>query len=232
MASLRIVPHALRAIGPSFSVGVLLTTLTSPAHAVRITDPVNDFLSTYTAGPQAADLDVVAAEVSLVGDRLLFSVTLNGQIGTTPGAAAYVFGLDRGQGVPFFALDNPPVATNVQFDAALVLIPDNDFVAVDDIVPDDTRTVLSPSVFTISGNEIVAELPLSLFPSRGRTAAQYTFNFWTRFPAGISNDQLADFAPDNSNAQITVVPEPSSVLGLCIAGTMALVYRGRRYKTN
>lgn len=221
------IPQTLQAIGPLVGVGMLFAALTSPVRAASITDPVNDFLPTYTAGPQAVDLDIVAAEVSLSGDRLLFSGTLNGQIGTTPNVL-YVFGLDRGQGTPIFAADNPPVGSNVLFDAALVLFPANNLVFVDDLIA-GTTTTLSPSDFTVSGNEIVADLPLSLFPSQGRAAAQYTFNLWTRFLVDGSNDELADFAPDNSNAEITVVPEPSSVVGLCVTGVLALSYwmRGR-----
>jgi PEP-CTERM motif len=53
-------------------------------------------------------------------------------------------------------------------------------------------------------------------PSQGRAFDAYGFNLWPRdasVPAG--NAQIADFAPDNSNAivsRVTAVPEPETYL--------------------
>src|SRR5262245_50789143 len=66
------------------------------------TDPVGDFLPTYT-GPQNAGLDVVAHEVIVQEDRMIFHGRMAGPVAATQAIGGlYLFGLDRGQGTPRF----------------------------------------------------------------------------------------------------------------------------------
>jgi hypothetical protein len=61
---------------------LILAVWLAPAHAALIPDPVGDFLSTYT-GPHDPGLDVLAHEVTLVGDRLNFFGQMAGPIAPT-----------------------------------------------------------------------------------------------------------------------------------------------------
>ena len=56
----------------------------------------------------------------------------------------------------------------------------------------------------------------------------YTANLWPRSELLLIDEVIADFAPDNSNAAVTVVPEPGmfGLVGLGIAG----VYLRRQAK--
>jgi hypothetical protein len=81
----------------------LLRVLPVAANA-GITDPVGDFLSTYT-GTKDPGLDVVSANVTLEGAQFGKLATMDGAIaplaGTLPGAV-FVWGLDRGAGTERF----------------------------------------------------------------------------------------------------------------------------------
>jgi len=186
-----------------------------------VIDPVNDFRAAY-AGPRNGDLDVVTTQVTFTGTQFLFAGTMNAPIGTTPGAF-YVFGINRGEGTARFGA----IAPNVLFDSVVVIRPGGASTVTDQIL--GTTTPLSNANIMIFGNSFLAQVPASLLPSRGFSFAQYTFNLWPRFQvgsAGNSNTDIADFAPDNGNALVTVaptaVPEPSTMIllgtGLAAAG--------------
>src|SRR5215510_7359588 len=85
---------------------VLLADPNCPVWATTITDPLGDFLPTYT-GPQDAGLDVLTHEVTLVGDRLNFFGKMAGLIAPTQSIGGlYLIGVDRGLGTPRF-LNSP-----------------------------------------------------------------------------------------------------------------------------
>ena len=188
------------------------------ARAGLIFDPVNDFLPTYTAGPKNGDLDVTAVGVTFNGSSFVLTATLNGPLGTTPGAL-FVWGVDRGAGTARFGA----IAPGVRFDAVVVLQA-NATGSVTRIVGGGT-SALSPGDVTVSGNTLTASVPASFLPSLGKAEADYTFNLWPRLGAG-NNNQISDFAPDNSNIGATAVPEPSSV-ALASLGGLILLARWR-----
>src|SRR5262245_41807536 len=106
---------------------LLLAGLQCPATAAPISDPLGDFLPTYT-GPHDAGLDVLAHEVTLAGDRLTFFGQMAGQIAPTQAIGGlYLIGVDRGQGTPRF-LNSPPapptIGPNVKWDAIVRILPD------------------------------------------------------------------------------------------------------------
>ncbi len=217
-------PTAMKSILAWLFAGAVLLCMPAPARA-DIIDPTGDFLPTYTAGPRGADLDVTFADVALDAStgRFLFTGTVNGSIGTTPGAL-YVFGLDRGRGTERFLSGSPSIGAGVFFDSVLILRPDatgrfNDFITPGNSV--DITTGI-----TIRGNTIMADLPTSLFPTQGRSVDRYTFNLWPRVGVG-QNNQVADFAPDASNFRARAVPEPAS-LTLLVVGLGLLVTRVAR----
>jgi len=189
------------------------------AEAVLISDPVNDFIPTYTAGPKNGDLDVTSVGVTFNGSRFVLTATLNGTLGTTPGAL-FVWGVDRGAGTARFGA----IAPGVLFDSVVVLQADATG-TVNRIVGGGS-SILAPGDVTVSGNTLTAIVPASFLPSLGKPEAEYTFNLWPRLGAG-NNNQISDFAPDNSNIGATVVPEPSSIV-LASLGGLILLARWRR----
>lgn len=185
--------------------------LVGHSQAAVATDTTNDFIPTYT-GPQGGDLDVVSAEVTLdtTLNTLSFRATLNAAVGTTTGAF-YVFGLNRGAGTARFGA----IATGVLFDMVVLLRPDGSG-QVNNLTGGGS-TNFAPGLVQISGSTISTTLlPLAFFPSEGLSAANYTWNLWPRVSTVTGNAAISDFAPDNSNAGVTVVPTTSvaSLLGL------------------
>jgi hypothetical protein len=193
--------------------------LASSAHGALITDPVGDFLATYT-GPQGGDLDVVSAQVFYNGTTFTFTSTQNGAVGTTAGGL-YVWGIDRGANLaPFGAF-----APGVLFDAVVVLVPGGQSF-VDDIL----SSVITPiAAATVSGNSISDVVAASLLPSSGFTAQNYLVDLWPR--NGLASGaaglvQIADFAPNANDAAVTVTPEPAT--GLLFGSAIALLALVRR----
>ncbi len=186
-------------------IGIFASTTALAAPSI---DPAGDFIASYT-GPQNADLDVLSSQVLLQGGVFDFTATLGGAIGTTDGGF-YVFGVDRGAGTARFG----PLASNVLFDS-VVVINNNGTGFTRDLLLGVT-TVLAPGAISISGASLSAFVDASLLPSAGFAPSSYTYNLWPRSP-GAGNATIADFAPDNANAAITAVPEPTS-WALLIAG--------------
>jgi hypothetical protein len=212
--SLRLGPSAVRA-------ALALAALSlagQAAHASTVTDPAGDFLSTYT-GPHNGDMDAISASAFDDGTNVTLSATLNGAIGTTP-TGFYVFGIDRGGGLPLLTFSSPAVGAGVNFDAVAVLIPGGgSFV---DVILPTAETPVSLTDVTFSGSGFTAVIPLADLPSNGFTPDHFLYNLWPRDGIGtMNNDQIPDFAPDATDFAASV-PEPATwgllMLGFGLAG--------------
>jgi PEP-CTERM motif len=201
-----------------FALGVT----SAPLFAEPIIDAPNDFLSTFTTGPKNGDLDVLSAEVFFDGTNFTFTSTENGPIGTTDGSL-FVWGVDRGLHNRFFGDFRP----GVLFDIVIVLRPDLTGLVID-FAPNPAAPVdLAPGSVTKNGNTIQAVVPAYLLPSKGLLPADYRANFWPRVGLDAANNaQISDFAPENSDAAVTLTPEPSTLLFL--GGGLIVVARLRR----
>jgi hypothetical protein len=196
------------------------STFAGSARAATVTDPAGDFLATYT-GPHNGDMDVLSVSAVVSATDVTLSATLAGPIGTTSGGA-YVFGVDRGGGLPLLTFGTPSVGAGVTFDAVAVLLPGGGSF-VDVLLP----TTLSPTPLadvTFSGSTLKAVIPLSLLPSNGFTPDHYLYNLWPRDGLDTSdNGQISDFAPDATT--FAAVPEPGAwsmiLLGFGALGAMA-----------
>ncbi|MBX9738130.1 MAG: hypothetical protein K2X32_14505 [Phycisphaerales bacterium] len=201
-----------------------LLLVASPAFAVPVVDPAGDFLPSYT-GPQGGDLDVLTTEAFLntTTNTISVSTTVNAAIGTTAGSF-YVFGFNRGAGTERFVTSTPSVGAGVFFDLVLILRPDGTS-QVNDLIA-GVNTILPAGSVTVSGNTISsAPLALSLFPTRGFAATDYTFNLWPRVSSVAGTASISDFAPSASNAAVSIIPSPTAAGLLAIAGVFGV---GRR----
>jgi hypothetical protein len=164
--------------------------IASPLSAATVIDATGDFLPTYT-GPQLADLDVTRFSVNYdpVAMNFLLGAQFAGAI--TPGTAGfYVIGVNTGTGT--IDAFNDIGQGDVIFNQAIVI--------------QKTGTINLGSA-TISGNSLLATVPLSALPSTGFIPQNYGFNIWPRTAQG--NAFISDFAPENSTLS-AAVSEPSA----------------------
>lgn len=198
---------------------LLLGALSAAADV--ISDPTNDFLPSFT-GPHNGDLDAVSAQVFFDGANFTFTSTLNGIVGTTP-TGLYVWGIDRGAGTVGF----PAIASGVTFDAIFAINPAGTS-TVRDLI---SGTATNISAITVSGATVTGVVPASALPSRGLAPTSFLVNLWPRSGAG-GNNVIADFAPDNSDAGVTVLtPEPATLGLFSAASVAALALLRRRTRT-
>jgi hypothetical protein len=201
--------------------GTLALALPGSGAQAAVVDPVGDFLPSFV-GPQNGDLDVTLVDARITGPgEVRLTGTHAGAIGTTPGAA-YVWGIDRGQGTAVFTTLDPPVGAGVTFDAVAVLVPGGSSFVLD--LLGGGPVFLDPGAVSVSGTSISVTLTEALLPSAGFAFAGYGYNLWPRFAPGdvdpLDNTQISDFAPDASTFK-AVVPLPA-VLGLQLAGLAVL----------
>jgi hypothetical protein len=205
------------------ALSLFLCLLSGGLTAAVIVDPAGDFIDVYE-GPENGDLDVLRAEVILdpAAQTLTFTSTSAGTIGTTP-TGIFVWGINRGAGFVNFAGIGLP---NIMFDAVVVITAaGGGFVTT---LNNNNQTNLSSSDITINGPDISATVSLLLLPSLGFGPADYTVNLWPRSEPIIDQvDVISDFAPDATNAAVTLVPEPAT-LGLSMLALLVFAYARRR----
>ena len=219
----------------------LLTVLPFSVLAVPISDPAGDSLKTFIPGDDPAlhaDTDVISSEVfyNPTTNRFTFTGTHAADIGTskladgTP-SAIYVWGLDRGQGLPLLSA----IVDDVLFDSVVVLRADGTGAFID-IVGGNTTTQISG--VQIDGPTIGAEVDGSIIPSLGVFSPEdYTWNLWPRFIlAGniFTDPAVSDFAPNRGNAALTivgVVPEPATLLSFAL-GLLLIVFAQKTIAKN
>lgn len=206
--------------------------LAASGASAAVSDASGDFLATYT-GPQNGDLDILSAGVTFDGTNFNVSATMDGAIGSTAGSL-YVWGINRGAGTPRLGvLGAPPaVGPSVLFDAVFVLFPDGNARAVTFPAMGPPSITPLSGIVSIAGNSLSASVALSLLPSTGFAAADYTFTLWSRRrvdPAmDGTNAEIADFAPDFAGFTASV-PEPET-WAMMIAG-FGLIGSGMRRRS-
>jgi hypothetical protein len=188
------------------------------AHAASVTDPVGDFLPSFV-GNHDPDLDVTAFSVNYdpIGMAFTLNATVAGAINPAlPGL--YVIGVNTGTGViaPFAAIGEP----NVIFNQAAVVQKTG-----------ATLIGANPLTATIAGASFSLLVPLSLLPTTGFTPQNYGWNLWPR-TALTNNNQISDFAPENSTLPAGI-PEPGTwammLAGFAVLG--GILRRRRTVKT-
>ena len=194
----------------------------TPAIASTTTDPVGDFLPSYT-GPQTGEFDVTNLSVLYDPSTSLFRIagTLAGNIDPETDGY-YIIGVNTGAGAidPFGSIGQP----DVEFDKVVVVAGEGEaFIGNEDLT------------FDIFGSSFVVLVPLSLLPSTGADPLDYGFNLWPRTeidtPGNLAH--ISDFAPNNALLKATAVPEPvtwmTMLLGFGLAGASLRFRRARAF---
>jgi len=197
---------------PVAATALLVVSLLVPGplrsvRAEEIADPIGDFLPTYT-GAQDPGLDVVAHEVTLLDDRLIFFGQMAGPIAPTQTVGGvYLIGIDRGRGTPRFVSGTPIIGPNVLWDLIVRINPDGTGLVNNQVA--GVVTPLNPADITINGSEFTASVPLSLLlPASTRPPCEWTYNLWPRNGIVVGrNVNVSDLAPDDGNSPVHTVPE-------------------------
>ncbi len=212
-------PNATTALAAALLAAALAA---APAGAAAQTaDAEGDFFPTY-AGPRNADLDVRSVQFTYDGASTFRLISTSfGDIGTSPGAA-FVWGVNRGDGRSDFARLGLP---EVRFDFLAVLIPDGTSLYIDQVT--GQQGAFAPGAVRFSGGLLEATLSSALLPSQGFAPTAYTANLWPRSAPVFSDDVITDFAPDDRNIAVEVTPEPGT-WALLGAGLLAVAAAARR----
>jgi hypothetical protein len=208
-----------RALGARSFIALALAGLAPAALAAPFIDAAGDLINGFTSAANA-DLDIVEVEAffDTTTSKFIFTSKSAGAIGTTA-SSSFVWGINRGAGTAGFAANG---ITNVFFDRVVRIVPGGTSQIAGGGLP---AINLDPGAVTIVGSTIRAEVPASLLPSTGFAFSNYTVNLWPRTSAPGGFAGISDFAPDNANLSLTVIPAPASLGLLAVAG---LVARRRR----
>jgi hypothetical protein len=199
----------------------VLPALAPARVAAQTPDAEGDFLATYT-GPRNADLDVRDVRFTYDGaSTFRLASTSFGAIGTTPGAA-FVWGVDRGDGRSDFARLGLP---NVRFDFLAALVPDGTSFYVDLVT--GQQGAFAPGAVRFWGAELEVTLSSDLLAPHGLASSAFTANLWPRSAAVFDDEVISDFAPDDRNIPVVVTPEPGTLM-LSAGGLLALGAAARR----
>ncbi len=202
----------------------LVLALASSAGASAATDPLGDFLPTFTGTP-SGQLDFTGASARFDGASFNLSLTLAGPHSGSPNVL-HVWGINRGAGIPRLnLLADPDLDPSVRWDSLAVLFGDGTLRVV--TFPQAGAPTITPIAggAVVNGNSITASVPLALLPSRGFATSSYTFQLWSRLrvnpAADGTNNEIADFGP----RLFAAVPEPASwaimIAGFGLAGAAA-----------
>jgi MYXO-CTERM domain-containing protein len=217
--------HVIAALARAVPLAAAAAIAAAPhaAAAQPSADAAGDFLAGYV-GPRSAELDVVAVDFLWNGgDTFTLFSRSAGAVGQTPGAL-FVWGVDRGQGSVGF----PGIAPGVRFDAVVAVNPLG-ATTVRDLVSGQATTLAAGAV-RFAGADLFVDVPAALLPTRGLAPGAYTANLWPRVGAG-NNNQISDFAPDNSNILVTTTPEPAAAALLLPALGVAAAAAARRRRS-
>jgi hypothetical protein len=202
-------------------------TLENRSVLAAIVDAGGDFLPSYT-GPQHPGLDVVAHEVVLAEDRVVFYGKMAGPIAPTQDIGGlYLIGVDRGQGTPRFLNGTPVIGPNVVWDLVVRINPDGTGNVANQTHPAGqppfgVLTPLDPADITINGDEFIARVPLSLMlPAATRPPEEWTYNLWPRNGVFVGQNQhVSDLAPDDGNSPVQIVA-PARVASVVVNDGLA-----------
>jgi hypothetical protein len=189
---------------------------TPAARGNTFSDPRGDLLPTYT-GAALLGLDVLAHQVTVVGDRVIFFGRMAGPIAPTQDVGGlFLIGLDRGLGTPRFTRGTPVIGPNVKWDSVVRVNADGTGNFANQIIgtpPLGVVTILDPADIRVDGNHFTASLPLSLLtPGATRPPGQWTYNLWPRNAVVIGQNQhVTDLAPDDGNAPVQVLSRPGHI---------------------
>lgn len=192
--------------------GVVALALSSLAHAAPTLDAAGDLINGFSAAT-SPDLDVLQIEAffDTTTSNFVFTSTSAGAIGTTAGAS-FVWGINRGAGTAGFAANG---VTNVLFDRVVQITPGG----LSRIAGGGLPAInLDPGAITINGSTIRVVIAASLLPSTGFLFSDYSVALWPRSAAQTGFTAIADFAPNNSNIGVTLIPAPAGLAAMLAAG--------------